>query len=37
LEREGVAYVENKVPGAGLQMLCNDPDGNTLEFQQAKG
>ncbi len=37
LEREGVAYVENTQPGGRVQMLCNDPDGNTLEFQQAKG
>ena len=35
LEREGIKYVENKQPGGGVQMLCNDPDGNTLEFQPA--
>ncbi|HEU4367269.1 MAG TPA: VOC family protein [Methylomirabilota bacterium] len=35
LEREGIAYVENRQPGGGIQMLCNDPDGNTLEFQPA--
>jgi catechol 2,3-dioxygenase-like lactoylglutathione lyase family enzyme len=35
LEREGVAYVENTQPGGRVQMLCNDPDGNTLEFQPA--
>jgi catechol 2,3-dioxygenase-like lactoylglutathione lyase family enzyme len=36
LEREGIAYQENTQPGGGVQMLCNDPDGNTLEFQQAR-
>ena len=35
LEREGIAYVENTQPGGRVQMLCNDPDGNTLEFQRA--
>lgn len=35
LEREGVPWIENRVPGGGLQLLCNDPDGNTLEFQPA--
>ena len=35
LEREGVKYVENVQPGGGVQVLCNDPDGNTLEFQRA--
>jgi catechol 2,3-dioxygenase-like lactoylglutathione lyase family enzyme len=35
LEREGIKYVENVQPGGRVQMLCNDPDGNTLEFQQA--
>jgi catechol 2,3-dioxygenase-like lactoylglutathione lyase family enzyme len=35
LEREGIKYVENVQPGGGVQMLCNDPDGNTLEFQRA--
>ena len=35
LEREGIKYVENTQPGGGVQMLCNDPDGNTLEFQRA--
>jgi glyoxylase I family protein len=35
LEREGITYVENVQPGGGLQLLCNDPDGNTLEFQRA--
>ena len=33
LEREGITYVENTQPGGRVQMLCNDPDGNTLEFQ----
>jgi glyoxylase I family protein len=37
LDREGVKWVENIVPGGGpAQLLCNDPDGNTLEFQAAK-
>lgn len=35
LEREEIKYVENVQPGGRLQMLCNDPDGNTLEFQPA--
>jgi glyoxylase I family protein len=35
LEREGIPYVENTQPGGRVQMLCNDPDGNTLEFQPA--
>jgi len=35
LEREGIKYVENTQPGGRIQMLCNDPDGNTLEFQPA--
>jgi glyoxylase I family protein len=35
LEREGIRYVENTQPGGGVQLLCNDPDGNTLEFQSA--
>ena len=35
LEREGITYIENTQPGGGVQMLCNDPDGNTLEFQAA--
>ena len=34
LEREGIKYVENVQPGGRVQMLCNDPDGNTLEFQK---
>jgi len=35
LEREGIKYMENTQPGGRVQMLCNDPDGNTLEFQPA--
>src|SRR5437762_1704335 len=35
LEREGIKYVENTQSGGRIQMLCNDPDGNTLEFQPA--
>ena len=35
LEREGIKYIENTQPGGRVQMLCNDPDGNTLEFQAA--
>ena len=35
LERESIKYVVNVQPGGRVQMLCNDPDGNTLEFQQA--
>jgi catechol 2,3-dioxygenase-like lactoylglutathione lyase family enzyme len=34
-EREGIRYVENQQPGGRWQMLCNDPDGNTLEFQRS--
>ena len=36
LEREGVAYRENLRSAVGrAQLFCNDPDGHTLEFQQA--
>ena len=35
LERLGIKYVENTQPGGRVQMLCNDPDGHTLEFQPA--
>jgi hypothetical protein len=35
LERQGITYVENTQPGGRIQLLCNDPDGNTLEFQPA--
>lgn len=39
LEREGIKFREQQVPagapgGGGMQLLCNDPDGHTLEFQQ---
>src|SRR5437762_13330926 len=37
LESLGITYIENTQPGSGVQMLCNDPDGNTLEFQPATG
>src|SRR5437867_8920061 len=37
LERLGIKYIENTPPGGAGQMLCNDPDGNTLEFQPATG
>jgi glyoxylase I family protein len=33
LEVEGIPCVENVQPGGRLQLLCNDPDGHTLEFQ----
>jgi catechol 2,3-dioxygenase-like lactoylglutathione lyase family enzyme len=33
LTREGIKWIENTQPGGRVQMLCNDPDGNTLEFQ----
>ena len=35
LEREGIKCIENMQPGGRIQMLCNDSDGNTLEFQPA--
>jgi hypothetical protein len=35
LEGLGIKYVVNEQPGGRVQMLCNDPDGNTLEFQPA--
>jgi hypothetical protein len=31
----GTHVVRVPQPGGRLQMLCNDPDGNTLEFQPA--
>jgi len=34
LEREGIAYRVIDQPGGNRQLLCNDPDGNTLEFQR---
>ena len=30
----GIPSVENEQPGGRVQLLCNDPDGNTLEFQR---
>jgi catechol 2,3-dioxygenase-like lactoylglutathione lyase family enzyme len=33
LRRENIAFIENEQPGGRFQLLCNDPDGNTLEFQ----
>lgn len=32
--RDGIAFIENEQPGGRWQMLINDPDGNTLEFQR---
>ena len=34
LEREGIACKDIEQPGGNRQLLCNDPDGNTLEFQR---
>lgn len=34
MERLGMQYVENEQPGGRVQLLCNDPDGHTLEFQR---
>lgn len=34
LEREGIPCRDVEQPGGGRQLLCNDPDGNTLEFQR---
>jgi hypothetical protein len=31
VQHEGIVTVDQ--PGGRIQMLCNDPDGNTLEFQ----
>jgi catechol 2,3-dioxygenase-like lactoylglutathione lyase family enzyme len=33
LRREKITFIENEQPGGRVQLLCNDPDGNTLEFQ----
>lgn len=33
LKGDGIQYVENVQPGGRVQLLCNDPDGHTLEFQ----
>jgi len=35
LRREKIPFIENEQPGGRVQLLCNDPDGNTLEFQPA--
>lgn len=32
--RDGIAFIENEQAGGRWQMLINDPDGNTLEFQR---
>ena len=34
MARLGIPSVENEQPGGRIQLLCNDPDGNTLEFQR---
>lgn len=34
MERLGIKYLENKQANGTLQLLCNDPDGHTLEFQR---
>lgn len=34
LEREGITYRMIDQPGGNRQLLCNDLDGNTLEFQR---
>ena len=34
MERLGIKYVENEQPGGRVQLLCNDLDGHTLEFQR---
>lgn len=37
LEREGISYRENSQSPVGrAQLFCTDPDGHTLEFQQAQ-
>ncbi len=37
LEREGIPYRENaQSPVGRAQLFCKDPDGHTLEFQQAQ-
>lgn len=37
LEREGIPYQENAHSPVGrAQLFCRDPDGHTLEFQQAQ-
>jgi catechol 2,3-dioxygenase-like lactoylglutathione lyase family enzyme len=37
LRRDGIAYSENVGPDGRVQLICNDPDGHTLEFQKADG
>lgn len=37
MTREGIAFVENEQPNGRVQLLCNDPDGHTLEFQRLTG
>ena len=32
--RDGIVFIENEQAGGRWQMLINDPDGNTLEFQR---
>ena len=34
LARLGIPSIENEQPGGRFQLLCNDPHGNTLEFQR---
>lgn len=36
LGRERIAYRDVEQPGGARQLLCNDPDGNTLEFQRCR-
>jgi catechol 2,3-dioxygenase-like lactoylglutathione lyase family enzyme len=34
MKRLEIAYVENQQANGTWQLLCNDPDGHTLEFQR---
>ena len=34
MDRLEIKYIENKQANGTLQLLCNDPDGHTLEFQR---
>lgn len=34
MERLGIKHLENRQANGTLQLLCNDPDGHTLEFQR---
>lgn len=34
MQRLGIKYVENQQANGTWQLLCNDPDGHTLEFQR---